>query len=89
MSVTRRLAVVAIIGVVLAIVAELVVLDRARLHATVPYGAVLGFWAAFGLVWCVALVVGSKWVGHFLVRERDPYAGERPAEQERGDDRDG
>ena len=35
------------------------------------------FWAAFGLVGCVGIVVVSKWVGHaFLMKHDDPYTGE-------------
>lgn len=43
-------------------------------HAELPWHRVAGFDIAFGLGGCIAIIVGSKWLGkHFLQRSEDYY----------------
>lgn len=79
MALTRGILVATLLGAIASLVADLLLLDREHLHAILPYADIPGFWAAFGLVSCGVLVLGSKWLGHkFLMREQDPYSHNKP-----------
>ena len=77
---TRGLLVTAILGALLAVGADLV-LGEARDDAGVWWSAYAGYWAAFGLVWCVVLVLVSKWLGRLWLQRREDYY---PAEEDDG-----
>ena len=35
-----------------------------------------GFWSLFGLIACVLIIVGSKWIGHLGLMQRENYYDE-------------
>ncbi len=87
MIIDRPIVIAVVVGVVLAAVLEVFLVDhREFLFAG---SDVLLFWAGFGLVGCIGIVVISKWVGHtFLMKHDDPYTGEH-VEAEPEEPRDG
>ncbi len=87
MIIDRSLVIAIVVGVVLSAALEvLLVHHREYLFAG---STLLLFWAGFGFVGCVGIVVISKWVGHtFLMKHDDPYTGEH-VEAEPGEHRDG
>lgn len=76
---SRKLLVATLLGVSASLAADFILLDRENLHPVLWYSDVPAFWAAFGVSWCAAIILGSKWLGHaFLMRKRDPYTDEQP-----------
>ena len=76
-------------ALVLSALAELAFVDRGNLEDPFAGSTLPLFWSGFGLVWCVVIVLVSKWLGHaFLTRHRDPYTGE-PVEDEHAEGGDG
>ena len=71
-----------VIRVCLALLALLVVLDAVpgvvdKSHAHTWAEAHLpGFWAVFGLVGCIILILVSKWFGHLGIMTREDYYDE-------------
>lgn len=47
------------------------VVDKEHAHTWVEH--LPGFWALFGLIGCVLLVVLSKWFGHRGIAQREDY----------------
>lgn len=47
------------------------VVDKEHAHTWVEH--LPGFWALFGLIGCVLLVVLSKWFGHRGITKREDY----------------
>ncbi len=88
MIIDRPLVISAVVGIALAAVLEAVFVRSAASYfpgSTAPL-----FWAGFGFVGCIGIVVVSKWVGHaFLMKHDDPYTGEHveaePGPGEHGD----
>lgn len=58
---------------------ELFVIDRHTEHALEP---LWGFYAIYGFVGCVALVLIAKWMRTFLMRAEDYYDGDQSKEKE-------
>ena len=60
------------------------VIHRHKVH---PWEGLLGFYAVYGFVGCVVLVLVAKWMRTFLMREEDYYDKEEldPLEKD-GDD---
>lgn len=75
MTIDRALVIAVIAGLALAAVLEFVFVPVPEAYF---YGSDAPlFWAVFGFVGCVGIVVLSKWVGHaFLMKHDDPYTGE-------------
>ena len=74
----RLKAVVWIAGIVLAL---LVVLDAIpglvdKEHAHTKAEHLPAFWAAFGFVGCVLIILLSKWFGHAGIMQREDYYDE-------------
>jgi MFS superfamily sulfate permease-like transporter len=65
----------------IASLAVLVVLDAIpalvdKEHAHTWLEHLPGFWAVFGFVGCVVLIVASKWFGHLGIMTREDYYDE-------------
>lgn len=52
------------VGVVVIILVDVLLGDK---EAHVWGSGIPGYWAAFGFVWTVVLIVVSKWLGHILL----------------------
>jgi hypothetical protein len=75
-----------------AILALVVVLDAIpgivdKEHAHTAVERFPGFWALFGFVGCVVIILVSKWFGHLGIMTREDYYEEKPsnAKEERHD----
>ena len=78
MTVSTRLrwtAAALVAAAVVAVIAELALVDREELDATVWGGGVAGVWAAIGIASAAGLTLVAAVVGRLLRRERDPYDG--------------
>ena len=70
-----------VIRVCYVILAMLVVLDLLpfvvdKHHAHTSAERIPGFWAVFGFVGCVILIVASKWYGKLGIMQREDYYDE-------------
>lgn len=70
MKPSRRLLIVVLVGAVVAVLADVLLGDS---EAHLWGEGVPGYWAAFGLVWCVIIIVVSKWVGHIWLQRGEDY----------------
>ena len=50
------------------------VVDKEHAHTTAEH--IPGFWAAFGFVGCVLIIILSKWFGHAGIMRREDYYDE-------------
>lgn len=71
----------AVIRIALAALALLVLLDAIpaivdKEHAHTAAEHFPGFWAAFGFVGCVILIIASKWFGHLGIMQPEDYYDE-------------
>ena len=69
----KRIWVVFIVALILSVLADFL-LQSGEGHVGFPWSRVLGFFAVFGFISCVAIVVISKFLGHhWLQRDEDYY----------------
>ena len=64
------------IRVCLVVLAALVVWDAlfvSKEHVHTFVERIPGFWAAFGFVACVVIIIVSKWFGHLGIMTREDY----------------
>jgi membrane protein implicated in regulation of membrane protease activity len=81
--VSKRLIIALVVGIALAILADLVLKATATSEAKLWGGELVGYWAAFGFVWYLIIVVFSKLLGRYwLERREDYYEGEDDARDE-------
>jgi hypothetical protein len=70
MKPSRRLLIVLLLGAIVAVLADVLLGgDEGHLWGE----GVPGYWAAFGLVSAVVLVVASKWLGHIVLHRRENF----------------
>lgn len=50
------------------------IVDKHHAHTNIEHFP--GFWAAFGFVACVAIIIVSKWFGHAGIMTREDYYDE-------------
>jgi hypothetical protein len=50
------------------------IVDKEHAHTNIEHFP--GFWAAFGFVACVAIIIVSKWFGHAGIMVREDYYDE-------------
>lgn len=67
-----------VIRICYGILALLVVIDAIpslvdKSHAHTWPEHLPGFWAVFGFVACVVIIIGSKWFGHLGIMTREDY----------------
>jgi hypothetical protein len=70
-----------VIWVCLGVLVALVALDAIpavvdKEHAHTAAEHVIGFWAGFGFVGCVVIILVSKWFGHAGIMKREDYYDE-------------
>ena len=86
MLVTRSLLIAAALALVVSLAVELVFAGER--HRYFPGSNLTLYWAAFGFLSCVVIVVASKRIGHtFLMKHDDPYTGEHVEPEPTDDDR--
>lgn len=74
---SKRLIIAFAVGLAVTIIADLLLKATGHFEAKVWGGGLVGYWAAFGLVWYLIIVVFSKFLGRFwLERREDYYDGE-------------
>lgn len=65
----------ALLGLVVAIDTLVNLLGEHHAHTWVETN-IPGFWAVFGLVGCILLILVSKWFGHLGIMKREDYYDE-------------
>lgn len=50
------------------------IVDKEHAHTTAEHFP--AFWAVFGFVGCVILIIASKWFGHLGIMQREDYYDE-------------
>ncbi len=55
----------------LLVVNDVLVIDKQHAHTRIEHFP--GFWAIFGFVACVAIIIVSKWYGHLGIMTREDY----------------
>ncbi len=64
---------------VLVVLWDIAFVDKHHAHTTPEHWP--GFWAVFGFVACVAIIILSKWYGHAGIMTREDYY-DQPSEKE-------
>jgi len=76
MILSRNLLITAVVTLVLSAAVELAFVEHR--HRLFLGSDLTLYWAAFGFVACVVIVLVSKWFGHtFVMRHDDPYTNEQ------------
>jgi hypothetical protein len=60
-----------VLGVVVLLDAIPAVVDKEHAHTSIEHWP--GFWAIFGFVACVGIIIASKWFGHAGIMVREDY----------------
>jgi hypothetical protein len=64
----------AVLALVVLLDAIPVIVDKEHAHTKIEHFP--GFWAAFGFVACVLIIIVSKWFGHAGIMTREDYYDE-------------
>ena len=48
-------------------------LNSGQGHDEFPWSRILGFFAIFGLISCIAIILISKFLGHYWLQRREDY----------------
>ena len=76
----------ACIGVLIAVVlADLAFVNKEHAHTAIE--RVPAFWAVFGFIACVVIIIASKWFGHAGIMTREDYYEDQGASEAGGDKR--
>ena len=62
-----------VIILVMLIISVLIDLPLTGGHGDFAWSHILGFFALFGLIGCVAIVLISKWLGHHWLQRKEDY----------------
>ena len=57
---------------ILSIIADLL-LESGQGHGEFPWSGIPGFFALFGLISCIAIILISKFLGHHWLQRREDY----------------
>ena len=66
----KRILVIVLIAVILSVLIDL---PLHRSQGDFVWSNILGFFALFGLIGCVALILISKWLGHHWLQRKEDY----------------
>lgn len=66
----KHILLIALIVLVLTVLVELPFYDG---HGDFAWSKILGFFALFGLIGCVAIILISKWLGHYWLQRKEDY----------------
>ncbi len=67
----------AVLGVVVLLDAIPAIVDKEHTHTNIEHWP--AFWAVFGFVGCVLIIISSKWFGHAGIMVREDYYEEGSA----------
>ena len=59
------------VGLALLVAWDVFLVSKEHVHTAVE--RIPGFWAIFGFVACVAIIIVSKWYGHLGIMTREDY----------------
>ncbi|MFA7383262.1 MAG: hypothetical protein WC001_07410 [Desulfurivibrionaceae bacterium] len=59
------------VGLALLVVWDVLFVSKEHAHTAVEH--IPGFWAVFGFVACVVIIIVSKWYGHLGIMTREDY----------------
>ena len=66
------------LGIVVLLDAIPAIVDKEHAHTSIEHWP--GFWAVFGFVACVVIIIASKWFGHAGIMVREDYYEEGPGD---------
>ena len=66
----KRILVIVLIAVILSVLIDLPLHGG---YGDFAWSDILGFFALFGLIGCVAIVLISKWLGHHWLQRKEDY----------------
>ncbi len=66
----KRILVTILIALALSVLVDLPFSDG---HGDFAWSNILGFFALFGLIGCVAIILISKWLGHHWLQRKEDY----------------
>ncbi len=66
----KRILVVILIALILSVLIDLPIRSD---HGDFAWSNILGFIALFGLIGCVAIVLISKWLGHYWLQRKEDF----------------
>jgi len=67
----KRVVRLCYVGLALLVVWDVLLVDKE--HAHTWFEKLPGFWAVFGFVACVVIILFSKWFGHLGIMTREDY----------------
>jgi hypothetical protein len=67
------------LGIVVLLDAIPAIVDKEHAHTSVEHWP--GFWAVFGFLACVVIIIASKWFGHAGIMVREDYYDQDLAEE--------
>ncbi|MDH4332554.1 MAG: hypothetical protein OEV89_08240 [Desulfobulbaceae bacterium] len=59
------------VGLALLVVWDVLFVSKEHAHTAVEH--IPGFWAVFGFIACVVIIIVSKWYGHLGIMTREDY----------------
>ena len=59
------------VGLALVVAWDVFFVSKAYVHTAAE--RIPGFWAAFGFIACVVIIIASKWYGHLGIMTREDY----------------
>ena len=66
----KRILVIILIALILSVLVDLLFYSG---HGDFDWSNILGFFALFGLIGCVAIILISKWIGHHWLQRKEDY----------------
>ncbi len=67
----KRIWVIILTALILSVVLDFSLLNGG--HGDFAWSKIVGFFAFFGLIGCVALIMISKWLGHYWLQRKEDY----------------
>lgn len=66
----KRILVIILIALIISVLIDLPLHGG---YGDFAWSKILGFFALFGLIGCVALILISKWLGHYWLQRKEDY----------------
>ncbi|MBA4388146.1 MAG: hypothetical protein C0404_09205 [Verrucomicrobia bacterium] len=70
----KSVVALSIVALALLVIGDWLLVDKEHAHTDAEH--YFGFWAAFGFVGCVLIILVSKWFGHQGIMKREDYYDE-------------
>ncbi len=65
----KRILIITLIALILSALVDLPLAG----HGDFAWSKIFGFFAVFGLIGCVAIILISKWLGHYWLQRKEDY----------------